>query len=214
MKGLNLVPARYATLLFIFLMTLLMGLVLSAIFELQAGTPFPDFILSWLKRFLGTYVIVVPTVAIVSPIAQRIAPLLLKKAPSTKELALEGYRRLAVAHKTGEFEPYLELLSSDYVFQIPMEPFREPQRGIEKARSFYQTVLSFKPNITFHPPVRVTASEDTVVIEFEDSGDIGGLAYFNRIAASFDIKDGKICGYREYFGHIDLALLQKMSPGA
>lgn len=207
----NFIPTKYSSYVFIFLMTLFMGLILSGIFEVQAGTHFPEFIFSWLKRFLGTYVIVVPTVLIVSPIAKRIAPLLLKKEVNNKEIALEGYRCLALAHKTGNFEPYLKLLTDDYVFQIPVEPFREPRKGIAEARKFYETISSFRPNITFRPPVRVSAEASTVVIEFEDDGDIGGLKYFNRISASFDLREGKICGYREYFGYIDLPLLQKMS---
>ena len=65
-------PARWRTGVFIFFMTLMMGLVLSAIMTLQADGFGEWFIVAWLERFAKTYVLVVPTVLVVSPIANRL----------------------------------------------------------------------------------------------------------------------------------------------
>jgi len=71
------IPARHQQLVFVFFMTLLMGLVLSFVFEVQAGNHGIEdaggFVASWLQRFLGTYVIVLPVVVVVNPIAKRLA---------------------------------------------------------------------------------------------------------------------------------------------
>ncbi len=56
-----------------FFMTLLMGLILSAVFTWQAQGFASGFIAAWAVRFLSTYIIVLPTVLIVSPVAQWLA---------------------------------------------------------------------------------------------------------------------------------------------
>lgn len=58
------------TLLMILFMTIMMGLILSAIFTWQDGGFRPGFVAAWLGRFIATYAIVLPTVVVVSPIAQ------------------------------------------------------------------------------------------------------------------------------------------------
>jgi len=68
------VPHRYATWVFVFFMIVLMGLALSGIFQAIEGEPglaTPGaFVMAWLKRFASTYVIVIPTVLAVLPIAR------------------------------------------------------------------------------------------------------------------------------------------------
>jgi hypothetical protein len=56
-----------------FFMTLLMGIVLSAVFTWQAQGFANGFVAAWAVRFLSTYIIVLPTVLIVSPLAQWLA---------------------------------------------------------------------------------------------------------------------------------------------
>jgi uncharacterized membrane-anchored protein YitT (DUF2179 family) len=58
------------TLIMMILMTILMGLSLSFVFNWQAMGFGPGFIATWLSRFAKTYVIVLPTVLVVSPIAR------------------------------------------------------------------------------------------------------------------------------------------------
>ena len=53
-------------------MTFLMGVILSAYFTYNEG-PQTDFLSAWLHRFWSTYLVVLPTVAIVAPIARLIA---------------------------------------------------------------------------------------------------------------------------------------------
>lgn len=80
------IPAKHSQLVFIFFMTLLMGLTLSLVFELQASNfRVPDplaFIGSWLRRFVGTYVIVLPVVVVINPIAGMLSKLVIAKPAS------------------------------------------------------------------------------------------------------------------------------------
>ena len=61
---------RHPDLLFVFLMTLIMGLTLSFIFTLQREGFSASFIGKWLYSFVSTYVLVVPTVLVASPLAR------------------------------------------------------------------------------------------------------------------------------------------------
>jgi hypothetical protein len=80
------IPAKYSQLVFVFFMTLMMGLVLSLVFELQASDfRVPElgaFVGAWLRRFLGTYVIVLPVVVVLNPIAGRLSKLVIAKPPA------------------------------------------------------------------------------------------------------------------------------------
>jgi hypothetical protein len=58
------------TLIMMIIMTILMGLSLSCVFTWQAMGFGPGFIETWLSRFAKTYLIVLPTVLVVSPIAR------------------------------------------------------------------------------------------------------------------------------------------------
>jgi ketosteroid isomerase-like protein len=115
-------------------------------------------------------------------------------------IARTAWSHLAHGHRTGEFSPYLAMLSEHYEFSIPVGPFRGSNQGKERAKAFFAAVATARPNLTYREPLRICASADTVVIEFEDDGDFGGYPYRNRIAASFDIKDGLITAYGVFRG--------------
>lgn len=65
--------ATRETALMMFTMTFLMGVILSAWFTWQAIGFSTGFVSAWAERFFSTYLIVLPTVLVVAPIAQRIA---------------------------------------------------------------------------------------------------------------------------------------------
>ena len=66
-------PQRYESMTFIFLMTFFMGLVISAYAEIQTNGLSNTFVTMWLTRFITTYIVVLPTVLIVSPITKILA---------------------------------------------------------------------------------------------------------------------------------------------
>ena len=77
------IPARYEPLVSLFFTTLLMGLLISLAFELQATAGRTagagEFVQAWLWRFVQTYVVVVPLVLIINPVARRLAKLVVEK---------------------------------------------------------------------------------------------------------------------------------------
>lgn len=135
--------------------------------------------------------------------------------PTPIDTARQALRLLAAIHNGGPVEPYLDLLTDDFVFYMPVGPFKGRNVGRERAAECYRQIAASGPHIRYEEPHRVTANGETVVLEFEDGGTLfGDRPYHNRIAASFDVRDGKIAAYREYFGEIDVALMVSMAGTA
>jgi hypothetical protein len=81
------IPARYEQLVLLFFMTVLMGLLLSLIFQVQETgfTATAGFITSWLGRFAQVYIMVVPIVLLVAPVARYLTrPVLRERTTSVQ----------------------------------------------------------------------------------------------------------------------------------
>lgn len=129
-------------------------------------------------------------------------------------IARRAWEALAEGHRSGDFTRYVAMLSADYSFSIPVGPFRGMHRGLERAQAFFDAVAAANPHLTYREPLRICAAHNTVVIEFDDDGDFGGVTYRNRIVASFDIEDGLVTAYREYFGDVDVHSINLMAAAA
>jgi predicted dinucleotide-binding enzyme/ketosteroid isomerase-like protein len=128
--------------------------------------------------------------------------------------ALLAWACLAEGHATGDFTRYLALITDDYTFTMPLGEFRGVNVGRERAAACYAAISAARPRMRFHPPHHVSVSGDTVVLEWEDDGTLLGRPYHNRVAGSFDIRGDRVCGYREYLGDFDPAVIAALSEGA
>lgn len=72
-------PRRHAQHVFVFFMTLMMSATISGIMTATGGLD--DFLLRWLAAFGRAYMIVVPTVLVVAPLARRLTELVLEAPP-------------------------------------------------------------------------------------------------------------------------------------
>jgi ketosteroid isomerase-like protein len=210
------------TLFMILIMTVMMGLILSAVFTWQATGFGADFLQAWADRFVSTYVIVLPTVLIVSPIAQALATRLdatfaTASGPSPaspRDIVLAAWKANGAGHNGASFEPWFERLRDDVSITMPLGQFRGENKGMAVAHQIYGAIAAANPRLTYEDPIRISENGNTVVLEFDDHGTIAGYPYKNRIAASFDVVDGKIAAYREYFGDIDPAVVALMTSPA
>ena len=119
---------------------------------------------------------------------------------------------LAIAHTafdyfsqglaSGEWQNFLEMLTEDFTFSFPIEPFMGNNVGKEKAEIFFNYVSRVFATGLFLTVERVTNNDTTVVFEVESQGFMFGKPYNNRAAISFDVRDNLICGYREYLSVI------------
>ena len=119
---------------------------------------------------------------------------------NTLKVAHQAFEHFTHGLATGEWNQFLDMLTEDFSFWFPMGKFHGLNVGKDKAKAFFQYVSeSFQGGLTLTLD-RVTSNETTVVFEFRDQGMLLGQPYKNRLAVSFDVREDKICGYREYFG--------------
>lgn len=122
-------------------------------------------------------------------------------AAQTLETARRAFDHFRHGLAKGEWEPFLNMLADDFTFYFPSGKYQGQNSGKTKAAEFFKYVSeTFTEGISVTEVMRVTGSETTVVFEFKDEGKLRGQPYKNRVAVSFDIRDGKIIAYREYFG--------------
>jgi ketosteroid isomerase-like protein len=120
--------------------------------------------------------------------------------PETLEIAYQAFGYFTHGLATGEWQPFVDMLTEDFTFWFPVGKYHGLNTGKERALEFFKYVTeTFSPGLSLTLD-HVTSNETTVVFEFRDEGLMRGEPYKNRIAVSFDIRGDKICCYREYFG--------------
>ncbi|MCX7595454.1 MAG: nuclear transport factor 2 family protein [Fischerella sp.] len=120
---------------------------------------------------------------------------------STLKVAYQAFEYFIHGLETGEWNLFLDMLTEDFTFWFPMGKFHGLNVGKKRAQEFFRYVTqAFTPGLKLTSLDRVTSNETTVVFEFRDEGKLFGEPYKNRVAVSFDVREDKICGYREYFG--------------
>jgi limonene-1,2-epoxide hydrolase len=125
--------------------------------------------------------------------------------------ALRAWKYLAAGHYDGDFQQYLEMLTEDYTFSMPLGEFQGTNVGRDRAIQCYQAITQAQPRMVFLEPSLISVHDNTVTIEWEDEGTLMGMSYRNRIVGIFEVRGEYICSYREYFGNIDLKMLNAIA---
>ncbi|MBI3949858.1 MAG: VOC family protein [Acidobacteria bacterium] len=121
--------------------------------------------------------------------------------PDALKTAQPAFEHFNHGLATGEWEPFLNMLTDDFTFWFPTGKYHGLNVGKAKAGEFFKSVSeAFNEGLFITEVLRVTSNERTVMFEFRDEGKMRGEPYKNRVAISLDVCGDKICGYREYFG--------------
>jgi ketosteroid isomerase-like protein len=125
---------------------------------------------------------------------------------STLKIAQHAFAAFAHGWATGDFQPFLEMLTDEFTFWYPYGNYRGKFTGrtgkaqmISKCRDHRES----GDRLTFSSPHHITSSETTVMFEFECEGVVDREPYQGRIAIALDVSHEKISGFREYFGDVD-----------
>lgn len=123
---------------------------------------------------------------------------------SSKTLQIAEIAFQAFSHglASGDWLPFLEQLSDDFVFWFPAGPFKGWNHGRESAKEFFQLVSVMFPEGLTLAVQQITSNPTTVVFEVRSQGLLLGQPYQNQAAIAFEVRNDKICGYREYLGVI------------
>ncbi len=119
-----------------------------------------------------------------------------------------AFERFAKGLRTGDWEPFLEILTDDFTFTFPAGAFQGVNVGKERAREFFLYVSSLFEGGLETEVQRITYSGSTVVFELNSQGSLRGQPYKNQVAVSFDLQGDRVCAYREYF-----SLVYRPDPG-
>lgn len=124
-----------------------------------------------------------------------------QSSENTLKVAHQGFEYFTHGLATGEWDNFLEILTEDFTFWFPHGEYHGLNVGKQKAKKFFEYVSeAFNSQLIITSIERVTSNDTTVVFEFCDEGKLMGEDYKNRVAISFDVREDKIYGYREYFG--------------
>jgi ketosteroid isomerase-like protein len=117
---------------------------------------------------------------------------------ATAQRALEAFSH---GYRTAEWDAFLALVAPEVEFWLPVSPYEERNVGREALAGFLRSMTDeVGARFDIHPPIRTSVADTTVVFECPEDGDIGGSPVTNRLAVSFDVRDGLVHGMREYLG--------------
>jgi ketosteroid isomerase-like protein len=119
---------------------------------------------------------------------------------NTLEVANRAFEHFRQGLATGDWQAFVNMLTDDFTFWFPIGQFHGLNMGKERAIAFLNYVSEVYSEGLSLTLDHVTSNETTVVFEFRDEGLMWGNPYKNRVAVSFDVREDKICGYREYLG--------------
>jgi ketosteroid isomerase-like protein len=124
-------------------------------------------------------------------------------------VARDAMDRFRSGWANGSWKPFIEMLSSDFQMRVPVGQLRGRVVGREEAAVHFQKLRLMRVRLTIEAPTRTTVGDGTVMFEVAVSGTLYGLPYRNHLAFAFDVRDGELCGLREYFGDLDRDILSK-----
>ncbi|RCJ27255.1 hypothetical protein A6770_25950 [Nostoc minutum NIES-26] len=125
---------------------------------------------------------------------------------TTINTAQQAFDYLARGWATGNFQPYIDMLSDDVSFWLPVGTQRDQSfsyEGKEQIIARLRTRQAAGDRLIFSPADRITSNDTTITFEFESQGTIRNQPFRGRNAISFDVKNDKISSIREYFGDIN-----------
>lgn len=116
------------------------------------------------------------------------------------QIAQNAFQDFSAGLAGGDWSPFLNQLSDDFRFWFPAGSFKGWNEGKERARDFFASVSQVFPEGLSLEVEQILSNSTTVIFEVRSQGIMLGHPYQNRAAIAFEVRDGKICSYREYLG--------------
>lgn len=118
----------------------------------------------------------------------------------TLDVGIKAFEKFTHGLKTKQWKPFLDMITDDFTFWFPTGKYHGLNQGKQQAAAFFDYVSQvFEQGLSVELE-NIASNEKTVIFEFRDEGLLRGVPYKNRVAIAFDIRDDKICAYREYYG--------------
>lgn len=123
-----------------------------------------------------------------------------------EQTARKAYDAFVAGWATGDFEPYIAMLSEQFEFSYPAGADRGLYTGAEGRTRMVNKVRGHSSRgerLTIKPPTRHGVAGNTVFFEFDSEGQFGDYPYRGHNIIAFDVQGDRITAFREFFGDID-----------
>jgi ketosteroid isomerase-like protein len=121
-----------------------------------------------------------------------------RPTPNPEPVARQAFERFRHGLASGDWEPFLEMLTDDFVFRFPIGEWKGEHHGKDAASQFF--AYAYPQGLFITHVHNVGISGNTALFEFEDEGLLRGNPYHGRVIVALEVRDDKISAYREYFG--------------
>ena len=113
---------------------------------------------------------------------------------STPEVALawQGLQHWSEAYRSGNWQPYMKLLTDNYTFRVVSGKKLSKAWDVQSAYQLQHQLSNDREALSLDQPVRTLQQDNTVVFEFENDRQEFGAAF------SFDLHGDKIAACRAY----------------
>ncbi|WJH33582.1 nuclear transport factor 2 family protein [Paenibacillus sp. CC-CFT747] len=111
-----------------------------------------------------------------------------------------GFEAFKLALETGHTEEFLEKVTEDFRFSVPLplEGWNHEQQGKERFEELVRFERSvFQMQLT---PLLSLENGDNGVVVFRSEGSLNGRSFHNELAIVFQFEAGRIRSFREYVG--------------
>jgi ketosteroid isomerase-like protein len=124
---------------------------------------------------------------------------------SNKTVLDQSADRFYAGWATGNWQPFFETLSDDFIFQFPAGPYAGRHTGAGAKDKLIAWASAHGKAGDRVPNVEMTLrlhAEDWIILNDRGTGLIDGKPYDNLHAILMRAKNGKIVEFREYFGNL------------
>ena len=131
-----------------------------------------------------------------------------EKTNKNMKIAKQAFAAWEKGENSGDYGDFKAMLSPNFAFYS--HPLR-PGRGVYKGKEAFlktNTLIEERekaPNNLKFSNILVTSGDNTFVFQFDSEGKVGGHDYKGWNTISLTIENGKITGFREYFGDVEPA---------
>ena len=111
-------------------------------------------------------------------------------------VAIDAMRRWINGAATGDWSALIEVIDPDVTFHVPVAGFEGIQYGIDAARRFFDRIAStIRAELTVDGSF---AAGPRAGFEVAVTGSRDGEPFRQRLCLVFDVRDGRVRGFREY----------------
>ena len=122
---------------------------------------------------------------------------------TNSETAQKAFKLFSQGWATGNFSEYIEMLADEMIFWFPTGVHKGQYTGVAGKQQMLAKChddAKSGDKLTFSDPHYILSDGNSTLFEFQSSGIANGQSYDGHNAIAFQVDDGKVIGYREYFG--------------